>query len=379
MNVALSGEWELWPEFAVRSTGFPASGLDVFGPEDEEERLVAVARDPRFREALAWQNREVLARISHLESKNPSERRRRLDMVASYWQRYCAKNDTIGFFGPLAWGTFAERTALRAGTVDHERVVHFETWAMEALHGRPAADGAVPRARARARHARAGPAAAARAPRSRPTTSRLGSRRSTPSSPRSPDGKPCAGTATAAADARSPTWTACAICRSRSARRCWRRWASRCRRCSPPRAGGAGACSTVGAALLGQIARDGPLAPQLGPLMGAGFGLWDQMGEEQADLRRRWAETATRSPITRPRGTRPTTTRRTSRSRRQASTRSPAATSDSCSATSTAAISRSPKVCSGSAIPTRRRCCAGSAPNAAPACTCHRRAAAWWT
>ena len=45
MNVALSGQWELWPEFAVRSTGFPASGLDVFGPE-EEERLVAVARDP---------------------------------------------------------------------------------------------------------------------------------------------------------------------------------------------------------------------------------------------------------------------------------------------------------------------------------------------
>ncbi len=44
-----------------------------------------------------------------------------------------------------------------------------------------------------------------------------------------------------------------------------------------------------GAELLGSIARPGPLAPQLGPLMGAGFGLWDQMGDEQYELRRRWA------------------------------------------------------------------------------------------
>ncbi len=44
-----------------------------------------------------------------------------------------------------------------------------------------------------------------------------------------------------------------------------------------------------GAELLGQIAQPGPLAPQLGPLMGAGFGLWDQMGAEQRELQRRWA------------------------------------------------------------------------------------------
>src|SRR4029077_362382 len=44
-----------------------------------------------------------------------------------------------------------------------------------------------------------------------------------------------------------------------------------------------------GAELLGQIAQPGPLAPQLGALMGAGFGLWDQMGAEQRELQRRWA------------------------------------------------------------------------------------------
>ena len=46
-----------------------------------------------------------------------------------------------------------------------------------------------------------------------------------------------------------------------------------------------------GAELLGLLAggRSGPLAPMLGQLMGAGFGLWNQMGDEQAELQRRWA------------------------------------------------------------------------------------------
>ena len=39
----------------------------------------------------------------------------------------------------------------------------------------------------------------------------------------------------------------------------------------------------------GRDGAPGPLAPQLGPLMGAGFGLWNQLGDEQAELRRRWA------------------------------------------------------------------------------------------
>jgi hypothetical protein len=46
-----------------------------------------------------------------------------------------------------------------------------------------------------------------------------------------------------------------------------------------------------GAELLGQIAhgRSGPLTPLLNELMGAGFGLWNQMAEEQRELQRRWA------------------------------------------------------------------------------------------
>jgi hypothetical protein len=55
-------------------------------------------------------------------------------VVASYWQRYCAKNDTIGFFGPLAWGEVRdEGPALeqRSRGLVRERTVHIETWALE--------------------------------------------------------------------------------------------------------------------------------------------------------------------------------------------------------------------------------------------------------
>ena len=34
----------------------------------------------------------------------------------------------------------------------------------------------------------------------------------------------------------------------------------------------------------------------LGPLMGAGFGLWDQMGDEQRELQRRWASVVAGEP-----------------------------------------------------------------------------------
>jgi hypothetical protein len=139
-QVALAGDWALWRDFAVRSAGFPVSGLAVFGVGDEGERLREVATNPLFREAVAWQNRQALAtqvdKIGRAVPQSGSKRRRREAVVANYWQRYCAKNDMIGFFGPLAWGRIRDDgpavTTQSRGLIA-QREVHFETWCMDAL------------------------------------------------------------------------------------------------------------------------------------------------------------------------------------------------------------------------------------------------------
>ena len=133
----------LWRDFAVRSAGFPVSGLEAFGPGDESRRLRAVARDPLFREAVTWQNPAALAnavvKVAEGLPTKPSRARQREEIVASYWQRYCAKNDTIGFFGPLAWGRIADDgppLAARCGDLICARAVHLEAWAVQAVAAR---------------------------------------------------------------------------------------------------------------------------------------------------------------------------------------------------------------------------------------------------
>jgi hypothetical protein len=139
-HVALAGDWALWRDFAVRSAGFPVSGLGIFGAGDEGERLREVATDPLFREAVAWQNRQALVTqvdtIARGVPQSGSKRRRREAVVANYWQRYCAKNDMIGFFGPLAWGRIRDdgpAVATQSRGLIAQREVHFETWCMDAL------------------------------------------------------------------------------------------------------------------------------------------------------------------------------------------------------------------------------------------------------
>ena len=139
-HLPLGGDWLLWEDFAVRSAGFPITGVDVFGPGDEGGRLQTVARDPAFREAVAWQNRAALAnavdKVATGSPTKPNRQRRREEVVASYWQRYCAKNDTIGFFGPLAWGQIVRDSAplsARSGALVRQRDVHLEGWGLQAL------------------------------------------------------------------------------------------------------------------------------------------------------------------------------------------------------------------------------------------------------
>src|SRR5215207_7213879 len=139
-HAALAGDWALWRDFAVRSAGFPVTGLDAFGPGDEPSRLREAACDPLFREAVTWQNPAALAnavgKVATGAPTKPSRARQREEIVASYRQRYCAENDTIGFFGPLAWGRIADDgppLGVRSGAVIRERSVHLEAWGVHAV------------------------------------------------------------------------------------------------------------------------------------------------------------------------------------------------------------------------------------------------------
>jgi len=108
------------------------------------DALCGVAKTNRFREAILWQNRralhsgiDVLLR-KHLEGKpRGSKQRQYEEMLASYLQRYCLKNDTIGFFGPVGWAEFApEAEALEARpgpALLAERNVYFEAWCIDAM------------------------------------------------------------------------------------------------------------------------------------------------------------------------------------------------------------------------------------------------------
>jgi hypothetical protein len=166
-RVPLGDGFEVWRLVAVRGAGFPIAGLltlgapaavaaaeagdpryrAVFAAEMERvagavERIVA---DPRFHEAMLWQNRRAARGVwfepgeRRLTAARNQARRRREDLVVKYWQRYCAKNDSIGFFGPVAWGELdpeAPLTDAAAGpSLVSSRSVLLEAWCVAALAG----------------------------------------------------------------------------------------------------------------------------------------------------------------------------------------------------------------------------------------------------
>jgi hypothetical protein len=110
-----------------------------------QSKLISeVAGTNQFQEAVIWQNRNAFhTAVSSLlnGSSEPvvrnSKRRQHEELVAKYLQRYCAKNDTIGTFGPVGWARFSERgPALKAtpgASLIAERNVYFEIWAIEEL------------------------------------------------------------------------------------------------------------------------------------------------------------------------------------------------------------------------------------------------------
>ncbi len=110
---------------------------------DAVRRLsVAIAdiyADPVFREAVTWQN-PGLAQFLHDHDAGPgaarrSKQRQRELVIANYLQRYCLKNDTIGFFGPVGWASAEPGIAGLVVTPGEQliarRSTYFEVWAID--------------------------------------------------------------------------------------------------------------------------------------------------------------------------------------------------------------------------------------------------------
>jgi hypothetical protein len=110
--------------------------------EETSQAVRRIAAAPRFREALTWQNHPLLRTcvepmLNRETSRRSSKHRQHEELVASYLHRYCVKNDTIGFFGPVGWARFEERErALHAKPGEDllaARRVYFEQWAIDGL------------------------------------------------------------------------------------------------------------------------------------------------------------------------------------------------------------------------------------------------------
>ncbi|MEO3825530.1 lantibiotic dehydratase [Actinomadura sp. B10D3] len=164
--VDLDRGWSMWPLAALRSAGLPydrlaplAAAAELAMPPGAERDAALRARsraavdrlllDDVLLRALAWQNPpaidnwvgDYVRALAHGESPRLSRMDRRDTLIARYAQRYCAKNDTIGFFGPVSWARWSPGTTSVSGGFGVRRSeVFFEVWAIEAIAAAWAAD-----------------------------------------------------------------------------------------------------------------------------------------------------------------------------------------------------------------------------------------------
>jgi hypothetical protein len=169
-------DWRWWRQVLVRGSGFPANGVLRLANEElarkadslvnadpgsevwrafREEfceaavrlatELQSIASQDDFLRAVTWQNHRLIdsairpfLRWDPAMDKRNFRHRQREELIANYWQRYCVKNDTIGFFGPSGWGRL--RDCVRTRFAPGERMlrsseVFFEAWAIDRLAG----------------------------------------------------------------------------------------------------------------------------------------------------------------------------------------------------------------------------------------------------
>lgn len=167
-------DWRWWRQVLVRGSGFAASGVqrlaneglarkadslvnadrgsEVWRTFSDEFHAAAVAlaveaqsiaMQDDFLRAVTWQNHRLVdtairpfLRWDPAKDKRNFRHRQREELIAGYWQRYCVKNDTIGFFGPSGWGKLGDcaRTRFAPGErMLRSSEVFFEAWAIDRL------------------------------------------------------------------------------------------------------------------------------------------------------------------------------------------------------------------------------------------------------
>ena len=138
LNAFLSAFMELGSNQSHYNQVFNAATVQV------SQAIHELARVGRFREAVLWQNRQALhTGIASLLRQPPGsthqvfKQRKHEALVANYLQRYCMKNDTVGFFGPVGFAKVVptgQAIAVRPGTsLIAARKVYFERWCIDAL------------------------------------------------------------------------------------------------------------------------------------------------------------------------------------------------------------------------------------------------------
>lgn len=116
-------------------------------------RVREIAARPEFQEAVLLQNRaalhqgiDILLQRDSGATKNKKHRQQE-ELVANYLQRYCLKNDSIGFFGPIGWcGFLPELESIRMSPpakLVEKRTTYFETWCLDALGEKLCEDPAI--------------------------------------------------------------------------------------------------------------------------------------------------------------------------------------------------------------------------------------------
>jgi hypothetical protein len=143
--------------------------------------LRAAAADERFRRAIVWQNRSLLHTMLDWIARQPADAddsptRRKEHSIATYVQRYCVKNDTIGFFGPAGWARLVddrEPLVMRPGAaLIAFRAVSYEYSRQNRICGRRSRRGGCRNSRSRARRCATPSSASPSSRRSSPRSSR---------------------------------------------------------------------------------------------------------------------------------------------------------------------------------------------------------------